>query len=321
MKKFLLLVLTCLLIAGCGDEQSGTAASHSGDNQPAQNWMAAAAQNPAYQKACDEVPGCAESRQPWTEPAQAVWRLLLVREADGQINIDRIELIVVVEGDGVPVGPLGGDALLVGLDKDGKALDGQLIRFPTTFFLEGQARDQAPQSIDLAGQKVATSAYVQALPEIISFAVKNESGEILATAEAPASQSITGIQKPRNWWPEIIAPAMARSIPGPGLPPHCAHVRVLDGEMDRDDANSTLLMVPELVTIQTPGPYQLASLMTALNLMEPLLCQSVHDIAFVSFPLMEQYMAGAVLQIGLQGDFMIINVESNFDEARLKSNE
>lgn len=321
VKKIHTLVFICLLMAGCGDEQSATAVSKSGARQPGQDWLATVSQDPAYQKACEEVPGCVESRQPWTEPVEAVWRLLLIRESDGQISIARIELIEVVEGDGVPVGPLGGDALLVGLDKDGKALDGQLIRFPATLFLEAEARDQEPQSIDLAGQRVASSAYIRALPDITSFAVKNQAGDTLATAEAPPSRSVTGLDQLRHWMPEIISSAVARSSPGPGLPPHCAHVRVLDGEIDRDSDDSPFLMAPDLVTLETPGPYQLAALLRALNMMEPLLCQAVHDIAFVSFPLMEQYMAGAVLQIGLQGDFMMINVESNFDESTLASHE
>jgi len=320
VKKLLILAFICPLFAGCGEEHSGTVASDSGGALTGGDWLSATAQDPAYREACEEVSGCAESRQPWTGPKETVWRLRLVRDADNQITIDRIETIEVVEGDGVPVGPLHGDALLVGLDKDGNALDGQLVKFPTTLYLEGEARDRAPQNIDLAGQKVATSAFIRALPDIVSFAVKNESGDILATAGVPPSRSVSALEKSWHWRPGFISSAMALSTPGPNLPANCAHVRVLDGEVDRN-AGGVLLMVPDLVTIQTPGPYQLASLMAALKLMEPLLCQAVHHIAFVSFPLMEEYMAGAVLQVGLQGDFMIINVESNFDEARLASSE
>jgi len=157
MKKSLILIFICPLIAGCGDEQSGATVSHSGDKLSGQDWLAATAQNPAYQEACAEVRGCAESRQAWTDPAETIWRLRIVRETDEQIKIERIERIEVVKDNGVPVGPLHGDALLVGLDKDGNALDGQLIRFPTTLFLEaGSARTSAaihrprrPESCDI----------------------------------------------------------------------------------------------------------------------------------------------------------------------------
>jgi hypothetical protein len=319
MKNIFILALVCLLVAGCKEQQSGTTANQSPDQSPGQDWLAATARDPAYQAACAKVAGCEDARQPWTAPAETVWELRIVRDSGDAISIDRIESIEVVEGDGVPVGPLHGDALLVGLDKDGKALDGQLVKFPVMLFLEGEARDQAPQSIDLAGQKVAATAYIRALPGIVSFAVKNETGDILATAAA--QPSVTSLDKSWRWRPEIIASAMALSSPGNNLPPNCAHVRVLEGEVDREDAASTFLLSEDLVSLETPGPYQLASLMAALNKMEPLLCQAVHHVAFISFPLMEQYMAGAVLQIGLQGDFMIINVESNFDETTLASNE
>jgi len=319
VKRLLILAFICPLIAGCGEERSTTAPGQSGGEPPGKDWLATTSELPAYREACEKVPGCEGTRQPWTGPVVTVWRLRLVRDADGRISIDGIESIEVAEGDGVPVGPLHGDALLVGLDSDGKALDGQLVKFPTALYLEGEARDQAPQNIDLAGQKTATTAFIRALPDIVSFAVKNQSGDILATAEAPPARSVSLLERPWRWDAGIISPAMALSAPGTGLGPNCAHVRVLDGEADRD-LGGALLMVPDLVTVQQPGPYQLASLMAALNLMQPLLCHAVHHIAFVSFPLMQEYMAGAVLQVGLQGDFMIINVESNFDEARLASN-
>ena len=66
---FLSLLFLGLLLPGCG----GSSASEE-----------------AFVAACDGVPGCAETEP--EQPRETIWRVLVVRDADGQIAIEEMQI-------------------------------------------------------------------------------------------------------------------------------------------------------------------------------------------------------------------------------------
>ena len=253
-----------------------------------------------YADACDAIDDCSSPRVDLTAPTERIFRVLVVRAADGTVSFGGIEAVDVVEGSGVPIGPLSGTHVLAGLDASGVSLDGQALRFPETFRLESYGDDSwLGADVDLSAEDVATVGYVRALPEVTELALVAADGTILATT--PAEPTI-----------ESTDPGAARA-PLIGLSsPHCAHILVIDGEPDRPYArglpyNLSPLPSGETVTIELvqPGPTQLAVLQAALNRMTPLHCHAIGRVAFGRVPSMPE-LGGAVQ--GGSSDLILINV-------------
>ena len=99
-----------------------------------------------------------------------------------------------------------------------------------------------------------------------------------------------------------------------GLPSHCSHIVILEGEQDRQLAKG--VMFEQSVTLEKPGPYQLAATWVALSEMTPLLCQSVGRIAFGRVPGNTTVM-GAVNSFGA-GDLILINTNGELSEDSLE---
>lgn len=298
------LALLALAAAACGS----TPPPDSGGNR-----LIASMEQPAYVKACAETPGCRQPDSAAPAAAEGIWRVLVARPASGEIRIDRVELVDVPEGDGVPVGHLTGEHALVGLDAGGTAVDGQPIRFPDTMRIEYAGGQRPVERIDLAGREVDVVVYVRALPSIASLAVLDSSGTVVASAPAqallaarlatlaPASAGLPGTDPAKRW-------------PWSGLPGHCSHIVVLQGEADRHLAKG--ISFGPRVQLVLPGPWQLATTQGALERMTPLLCQGIGRIAYGRVE-RETSIEGGVNSVGA-GDLILINVGADFGERTLE---
>ena len=240
------------------------------------------------------------------------WRVLVIREASGDVRIDKVEVINVVAGDGIPVGALSGDHALVGLDKNGEVVDGMLIRFPSIRRIEF-TEGMSPKQIDLEGTKVDALGYLKVSPSIVSLAVQDiERKEIHSVDVLPRPETAS-----RQDWLEMlgISSTWAVTRPFQGLPPACSHIIVLQGELDRRLASG--ISFENTVTLAKPGPYQLAAAQAALSRLTPLLCQGIGRIAFGYIPGRDE-VYGVVNLMG-SGDMMLINVSNDFSEQTLQS--
>lgn len=299
----LFLPVALLLASGCGGSDTGTGAA-------------------VFERACAEVPGCAEPRVEGSGAVETIFRVVVVRAASGEVRIGRVEPVAVLEGDGVPVGPLAGSHMLVGLDAAGDPVDGQVIAFPRVLRAEAADGWSRPVEIDLGDRDVDTIGYVRARPGIEELAVLDESGAVVARAPAPrgAGTGADAGKRPGNP-PRVLAAALVPSALAalqpagslPALPEHCSHVRILEGEADRDLARGVAYEAD--VELLEPGPNQRAVIHGALGLMTPLLCQGVSRIAVGDVP-DDPGVGGVVSQLGA-GDLMLLNVAAGYSEAEL----
>lgn len=309
--KQTLALMTALLTWSCagGEPSAGPEESSSG---PSGAWVAEAMDGAEYEDACAMTPGCGEIRYQAPGAAEPIWRVLVIREATGEIRIDQVETIDVPKNDGVPIGPLSGTHALVGLDATGERVDGQLLRFPQAMRVEYVGGQSPVEWIDLTGKTVDTLGYLRASSSIVSLAIQDSSGETLTSIDVPATVATS---PPGNDFSlEWTTPAWAASRPWQGLPPYCSHVLILEGEQDRHLAQG--ITFEQTVTLAKPGPLQLAAAQTALSRMTPMLCQSIGRIAFGYVP-ENTKTQGAVSSAGA-GDLMLINLNAEFDDDSLE---
>lgn len=307
MRTETVIVLAAVLLGwSCGAE-SPTDTDSAGTSG---SWITEALETPEYEAACDLTPGCGEVRYPAPGAAESVWRVLVVREASGEVRIAKMETIEVPEGDGVPVGPLSGTHVLVGLDSDGEKVDGQMLRFPESMRVEYVGGQTRVDFVELTGREVSAMGYLRASNDIARVEVQDSTGETLASSTQPTSVAATG--EPFGWW---TTPAWAAIRPWQGLPPYCSHVLVLEGEKDRNLGQGNGF--GDDVTFALPGPLQLAAAQTALSRMTPMLCQSIGRIAFVYVPGESSAKRGVVNSMGA-GDLMTINLNAGFDHESLE---
>jgi len=277
--------------------------------------LALAMQAPEYRKACDETPGCdtAPGQLPETEN---VWRVRVKLSGDHHFSIEDPELVTLVKGDGIPLGALYGEFALVGADSEGKALDGQVLRFP-------QSDDEVPDELQhrhLHGAIEArvTYAYVRALPAVKTLVLQDQEGRTLASLPVPNAPDSAKADHFLRWLG--IDQAWAVTRPFTSLPPSCAHIIVLQGEEDRRLAEG--IPFGDQVRLTTPGPYQLAAIQAALGRMTPMLCQSIVRIAVGLIPEPadpdKSAPMGAVNSFGA-GDLVLINVSNTFSEDSLEA--
>lgn len=323
-----------LFVAGCGEEEPATGPQSLDPESPRGKLIEEALESPEFQKACKETPGCSDPPRYDAPPeTETIWRVYIVREPSDAIRIARVDPIKVPKDDGVPLGPVSGSHLLVGLDSSGNPVDGQLIRFPEFMRSEYEPVGPAPDEpganssstqvfqaretelIDLHDQEVGTIGFLRALPTIQSLAVKDESGAILAEHSTPAPAQA----KAGNGF-SLVEAAWAQSGGQPvwpylgNIPPYCAHVVILEGELDRALAHG-IAYEDEIVELVVPGPSQRAAIFGALRRMTPMLCQGIRRIALGVVPA-SAGIAGAVRTRGT-GDMMIINVGQSYSESSL----
>ena len=307
MKALVVVAAACLALA-CGGRDEGA------DDQL--EWMAEMMDGAAYREACEEVPGCGETRFDAPAATETVWRVLVRRAASGEVSIGSAQVVEVPEGKGVPVGPITGDFFLVGLNESAEVADGQLLRFPRTLRIEYVDEELMARELDLAEREVSTIGFLRTLPSIETLAVQNASGTTVASMPAP-SQVASIPASGRLLAAGLASPAWAQSGPWQGLPPYCSHIIVLQGEEDRHLASG--VQFEGQITLEKPGPWQLATVQAALARMTPLLCQSLTRIAFGRVP-EHSGVAGAVNSFGA-GDMMMINLSARSNGRMIHSEE
>lgn len=259
-----------------------------------------------YDQACDVVPGCRDPRYDQNGPKEKVFRVFAVREAGGALRIDQIDEVDVTETSGVPLGNLGGTHLLVGLDANDVPLDGQVIRFPDELELT-LAEDRDHAHVDLKGEEVNAIGYVRKLEGLETIGLIDDTGQLVLEqpAEATASKTDDGRGIGQN------AQALTQVLT------HCGHVRLLEGEADREYAqgmsnyNDTELLVP--------GPTQRAVIEGAFARMTPALCHAISRIAIGRIEGGDG-IGGVVSQI-FSGDFVLINTDVGYSEEELVVSE
>jgi len=274
-------------------------------------WLTQAMETPEYVKACAETPGCGDPRDSVSLETESLWRVQVVREASGEVHIERVDIIEVVSGDGVPVGALAGKYALVGLDGNGEVMDGQVLRFPEVRRVEYES--STVEQIDLAGKKVDTLVYIRVSSAIIKLVIQDRDGAGIDSTDIlprPETASLDSISRFLG-----ISSAWAITRPFPGLPPYCSHIIVLQGEQDRRLAAGS--QWENISTLGKPGPYLLAATQAALSRMTPMLCQSIGRIAFVYVPGFDSIL-GAVKSESA-GDTIAINISTLLAEQELES--
>jgi hypothetical protein len=302
-------LMFAMLLSACSGDQPDAVKAPQGQG----GWLDLAMQTPEFQKACAETLGC-ETPAQTPGPTEGVWRVRVSRGATGELSIEQVERIELAAEGGIPVGPLYGEHALVGTDKSGNVVDGQLLRFPA--FLRIESEEQMPaEPINLSERAVDTLAYIMASPEIVALEVRNRDGTSIDSRDVPVDDN----SSVSELLPRLlgISSAMALSRPFSGLSPHCAHIIVLQGEQDHHLAVGS--QWEDIQNIATPGPYQLAATSAALNRMTPLLCKSIGRIAFVYVPGYHD-VYGAVLSTGA-GDTISINVSTMLREEALTAME
>lgn len=287
MKRTLIPLCTFLLLLGCGG------------SEPVDE---------AFMAACAEVPGCEEGGFELPADTEMILRVFVVRDAAGQIRIDRAEPIEVIEGTGVPLGRLAGSHMLVGFDRNDNAVDAQLIGFPSVLRGESAGDWSEDLEIDLTDREVDAIGYVRAEIGVVRLAVVDQEGREVAALDAPSTLAGT-----TGWLPPELRTASFIPTPVPqprqleGVPPHCAHVQILQGEDDRDLARG--VAYENEIELLTPGSRQKAVIRGALGMMTPLLCHGLSRIVLGSIK-KSGSTTGTTKQLST-GDMVLINVDND----------
>lgn len=330
-----MLIVMVLSVSSCGQDEAPSGGQGPAVASAREQLIAGALLSPEFKQACDATVSCADPPRFDAPAAETVWRVFVVREPSGTIRIDRIDAIQVPEDDGVPIGPLSGSHLLVGLDGSSKPVDGQLIQFPDVMRVEYQPAGPAPdagaqpgpgaakvqprrfEEVALGDKEVGTIGFVRASAEIKALAVQDESGSRVAEQDVQVATA----QLQPDIGSFFMDSAWAQSGQSPtwpyegNIPPYCAHVIILEGEMDRALAQD-IAYEDEIIELVTPGPNQRAVIFAALRRMTPLLCQGVRRVALGVVPA-SVGIAGAV-RTRSTGDMMLINVADAYSESSLR---
>jgi hypothetical protein len=274
-----------------------------------------------FEKACNEVPGCAASLAAAPVPRESIWRVELIRETSGPIRIGRIESVEVEQGRGVPLGRSAGTHMLVALDGAGASVDGYVVRFPESMRIERVDDWSGQESIALAGQEVDTYGYLRATPDVAEIALTDPSGTVVARAPLPKKSARQGRGQRSGGFDSLFATAIALPAGAsdndwiPDLPPQCAHVILIDGERQRDRVRG--ISFEKEVVLLRPDPLQRAAIQSALFMMTPLLCHGVSRLAIGNVPGDEG--TGGIVKLAI-GDLMLINVAVGYRDIELARN-
>lgn len=95
--NILLAIAIGFFTLGCKQEQSGP--QEAGEPAVATGgWVAQMMDTPEYANACAETPGCGAPQVSAAIETESVWRILLIREASGDVRIEWVEIINVMAG-------------------------------------------------------------------------------------------------------------------------------------------------------------------------------------------------------------------------------
>ncbi len=243
-----------------------------------------------FEEACALVDGCTTPANALPGGRIAIWRVHVVREADGTYRIGDVAEAEVAAAVGVPQGPLGGEVALAALDGDGAPLELQLLHFPEVLALspEDVFEDVVEQS--LAGQAVDTIGYLQATSDVSRVAIVQRDGTVLAEVPAPEPGEATRDET------RVVSGLIRPAPEGP-----CAHV-VLINERRRAFGYYPR-QFEESFPLLDAGPTQEAVVRAALGRMEPMHCAGVSRIAIARFD--STSTAGFVS--ARAGDMILIN--------------
>ncbi len=263
---------------------------------------------------CLDVPGCEEARAGAPAATETLWRVEVVRTAQGALRIGRTGAIAVAAGVGVPIGASSGPHVLAVVDRAGTPLDGQYVRLPENMRAEYADGWTAPRLTPTSGRDVSTVVHVRPRPGAARLVLFDEHAREVATAALPSS-SVGLDWRARPWAPllDVLEAPMLAQGPGFRPPAHCGQMVLLEGEADRDWATS--IPPGAQVDLVVPGPTQRAVLEGALGLMTPLLC---HGFSRVAFGRMANNpgVGGIVWQLSV-GDLVVLNELVGFREEEL----
>ncbi len=305
-----LVLIIAIVLGGCSKEPPVDVTQ--GASTATGSRMADAMATPEYAEACEQTPGCTQVADMAQVSGESLWRVHIIRNAAGEIRIGQVDIVEVAAGDGVPIGPAYGDHALVALDGDGDVIDGQVIRFPDTLRIES-VEPAGFELIDLTGKEVDTLAYLRVSTTAVSLVVQDRDGIVMDSADVPGRDGSAALDPLSRFLG--ISPAWALTRPFQGLPPHCSHIIVIQGEEERYLAAGS--QWESTARLGWPGPYQLAATQAALARMTPLLCQSIGRIAFAYVPDVDNVLA-AVNSFGA-GDTLMINISSLLSEEELET--
>jgi len=252
-------VVPCLaltLLLGCGGDDGGD--DGGGGDTPN-----------TFAEACAEVPGCETPRVSVSATTEPVWRVLAVRDAEGDLRIEAVQETRVSTDVGLPPAPTGGDYAVAALDSDGQPVEVHPIRFPETMLLEGYDPLEDREEIDLSGEPSSAVGYLRVSEDVATLAVVEPPGDVIFSREAPAPGEAVIEPGPLGSRSEPLVQA------APGTA--CAHVMVLEGGWDEIWYHPALV---ERNPLRTVTPVQRAVVQAALGRLTPIHCAGVGRVAF-----------------------------------------
>ncbi|MCA9604279.1 MAG: hypothetical protein KC619_01705 [Myxococcales bacterium] len=254
-----------------------------------------------FEEACAAIPDCEAPRVPRPPGQEAIWRVSLVRDADGQVRIDEIDEVSVAADVGLPPGPLAGSHALVARGAGGETLGLTPVRFPEVALAES-LDFEVREALDLSGAAVHATAYLRVDGAADRIVVLDATEDVVDMRPAPAPG-------------EAVRDADG-DVGGTGAPlaeasPACAHVALIEGEADRGYL-PTLDRLDLGFALVVPGPTQRAVVRSTLNQMTPLHCAGISRIAFVHATRADgspHTTLGGRVHVFVAGDLVLLNVE------------
>lgn len=246
-------------------------------------------------EACAQIPSCAEPENVVQGPSRLVWRVRVLRNAEGAVSIESQETFRYPEAFERPPSARSGDVALVALDAEGMELDVALLRFPTE--LRGDSGGLGRPNFSKTLSSADAVGYLLADEEAARIAVLDAEGTVLDERAVPS---------PAEALDEDLARTGQGLLPFFGTGP-CAHVEVLEGPVDRIHFPPALR---DDFTLLPVDAVQHAVIRSALGKLPPLLCAGVRRIAMVAG--LEDDVKGAVAWKA--GDTMLLNGDEDWEE-------
>ncbi|MEM9075205.1 MAG: hypothetical protein AAGE52_42295 [Myxococcota bacterium] len=250
-----------------------------------------------FEEACAMVDGCMTPDNAIPGGREAIWRVHVIREADGSYRLGDIVEAEIAEVIGAPQGPLDGEVALAALGADGTATELQLLRFADVLEIEAVDGLEDIIEVPLTGVPVDTIGYLAVSDAATRIAVVEPDGTVLAEIPAPAPGE--AVRTDVRGSDALIRPAPE----GP-----CAHVVLIEGLFDSFGYYNDWFQ--ENYPLQVVTPTQEAVVRAALGRMQPIHCAGISRIAFVEIP-MDTGTAGLVSVRA--GDLVLLNVRADYD--------
>lgn len=269
-----------------------------------------------FDEACGAVDGCESPAVAVSGPSEAIWRVLVVRDADGTLHVGEVQEIDVPSEIGPPQGPLEGDTAIATLDASGAPLELMLLSFPATVLVEGADPLSEREEMALDGP-TSTVSYLRVDAAADRLAVVQPDGTVIDSIAAPAPGEA-------RMEPAGTSGRATGALVQASESSACAHVILLEGPRD-------VLWYPENLREPFPleeevTPTQRAVVQAALGRVTATHCAGVGRIAFARFS--EPRTGGMVVSAtgAHSGDVVLINSAldvdgRSFDEVSLQDPE